>query len=74
VLVAGRFDLTIEPLGDPLLPADLALLDAVLLDLHDGLIGIGARTTAGYGTVAIVSGWTPPDLTGLPEALTAVTS
>lgn len=73
VLVAGRFDLTITRLGQPLDHGDLLLLDAVVLDLHDGLIGIGARTTAGYGTVRAIGEWTPPDLADLPAALTEVT-
>lgn len=35
---------------------DLMLLHAVLKDLDDGYIGIGARTTAGFGTVRVESG------------------
>ncbi|GAB1512567.1 RAMP superfamily CRISPR-associated protein [Actinophytocola sp. KF-1] len=73
VLVAGTFDLTVTPLGTPLDRGDLLLLDAVVLDLHDGLIGIGARTTAGYGTVRVVGEWTRHDLADLPAALTKPT-
>lgn len=73
VLVAGTFDLTLTQLGTPVDRGDLLLLDAVVLDLHDGLIGIGARTTAGYGTVRAVGEWTPTDLADLPTALTDVT-
>ncbi|WP_433678310.1 RAMP superfamily CRISPR-associated protein [Nocardia sp. CA-119907] len=72
VLVAGEFDLVIEHLTDTDLdPVDDTLLNAVLADLHDGLIGIGARTTAGYGTVEIIdSTWQHPDLTNLTTHLT----
>lgn len=63
----GRFEIVVEELAE-LDPVDLLLLDAALNDLHDGLVGLGARTTAGYGTVRL-DGWTAPDLTGLPALL-----
>lgn len=70
VLVRGRFTVVIEELGSGVDEVDLALLDAVLADLHDGLVGLGARTTAGYGTVRVVDDhWQVPDLTGLAEQL-----
>jgi CRISPR/Cas system CSM-associated protein Csm3 (group 7 of RAMP superfamily) len=56
VIASGRFRLRIDAL-DPgkIDDTDLLLLDAVVADLNDGLIGLGARTTAGYGTVRIIS-------------------
>ncbi|MEW1734429.1 RAMP superfamily CRISPR-associated protein [Nocardia beijingensis] len=70
VLTAGEFDLVIDDLtGTGLDPVDTLLLDAALHDLHDGLIGLGARTTAGYGTVTDTDPH-PPDLTGLSSRLT----
>ena len=63
VLVRGRFTLTLDDLTGPLTPTESALVDAVLQDLDDGLIGVGARTTAGYGTVRITDPtWSPPAL------------
>ncbi|MBF6189452.1 MULTISPECIES: RAMP superfamily CRISPR-associated protein [Nocardia] len=72
VLTAGEFDLVIEPLTD-IDTFDRMLLDAAVADLHDGLIGLGARTTAGYGTVTRTdhTPTEPPDLTHLPAPSSA---
>ena len=70
VLVRGRFTLTLDDLAGPLTPAESALIDATLQDLDEGLVGIGARTTAGYGTVRITDPtWSAPDLGRLAELL-----
>lgn len=53
VLLAGEFDLIIDRLGE-IEPWMEVLLRWVLRDLHDGLVGIGSRTTRGLGTVEIV--------------------
>lgn len=69
VITSGRFRLRIEEL-EPLDDTDQLLLNAALTDLHDGLIGIGARTTAGLGTVRITSPcWERPELTALADLL-----
>ncbi len=34
-------------------PADAELLDAVVADIDDGLVGVGAMTTRGYGTLEL---------------------
>lgn len=41
---------------DPVSQADRGLLDAVIKDLDDGLIGVGGMTTRGYGTLQSVEG------------------
>jgi CRISPR/Cas system CSM-associated protein Csm3 (group 7 of RAMP superfamily) len=70
VLVAGQFTIQLDELAPPLSRADTALIDATLQDLHDGLIGLGARTTAGYGTVHITDpAWTAPDLRNVATLL-----
>ena len=69
VVTAGQFRLRIYAL-EPLDDLDRLLIDVVLTDLHDGLVGIGGRTTAGLGTVRITSEWTRPDLTTLADRLT----
>jgi CRISPR/Cas system CSM-associated protein Csm3 (group 7 of RAMP superfamily) len=72
VAVAGRFRLRVEPLRPPT-AAESALLNAVVTDLHEGLVGIGAATTRGHGTVRVTDGrWQPPDLSTLAEVLGAV--
>lgn len=72
VAVAGRFRLRVEPLRTPT-PAEAALLNAVLADLHDGLVGIGSATTRGLGTVRVSEGsWQPPELSTLADTLGAV--
>ena len=53
VVTAGWFRITVEALDGALTAVDTALLDAALTDLDAGLVGIGSRTTAGYGTVRI---------------------
>ncbi|WP_017975260.1 RAMP superfamily CRISPR-associated protein [Actinopolyspora halophila] len=59
VLTGGRFRLHVEALEplDELEQLHTLLLNTALADLHDGLVGIGARTTAGCGTVHV----TDPD-------------
>lgn len=70
VITSGRFRLRIGPLQLNLTPTERLLLNAVLTDLDDGLIGIGARTTAGLGTVRIASPeWTTPDARSLATLL-----
>lgn len=65
VVVAGHFRLRVEPLR-PLTEAELTLLRACVADLDDGLIGIGAATTRGLGTVRVNDDtWAPPDLSAL---------
>lgn len=71
VLVAGEFDLIIEQLAE-VDETDLALIDAILLDLDAGLIGLGACTTAGYGTVRAKS-WARPSLSALSALLPSET-
>ncbi|MER7077267.1 CRISPR/Cas system CSM-associated protein Csm3, group 7 of RAMP superfamily [Saccharopolyspora kobensis] len=72
VVTSGSFRLRIDPLvpRPELSRAELLLLEAVVTDLDDGLIGIGARSTAGLGTVRVTStDWKRPenlaDLAGL---------
>ena len=53
VVVDGSFELRIDALTP--VPAWVkGLLLWVLRDLHDGLAGLGSRTTRGYGTVELV--------------------
>lgn len=69
VVTSGSFRLRIDELS-PLDEVDRALLHAVLADLHDGLIGLGARSTAGLGTVRVdTEGWQRPDLRGIATML-----
>ncbi|MDI2029511.1 RAMP superfamily CRISPR-associated protein [Saccharopolyspora sp. TS4A08] len=71
VVTHGSFEVRIEEFepdhdsgrSDRVNELDKALLKAVIRDLHDGLIGIGGRTTAGYGTVRLHG--SPPALTDL---------
>lgn len=53
ILTQGRFTVAVDALDGE--PADWAraLLLHVFADLHDGLVGIGSRTTRGLGTVAL---------------------
>ncbi|MGH3692483.1 MAG: RAMP superfamily CRISPR-associated protein [Pseudonocardiaceae bacterium] len=65
VVVDGNFRLRVEPLR-PLLDVELALLRASIADVHDGLVGIGAATTRGLGTVRVHDeAWVRPDLSAL---------
>jgi CRISPR/Cas system CSM-associated protein Csm3 (group 7 of RAMP superfamily) len=69
LVVAGQFRLSIDKIGK-LTDGDLPLLNAVITDLHDGLIGIGENTMGGYGTVRVADpDWTRPDLTSLAALL-----
>lgn len=69
VITSGRFRVRVEEL-EPIDDTERLLLDAALTDLHDGLVGIGARTTAGLGTARITSPhWQRPDLTALADLL-----
>ncbi|MGW9307764.1 RAMP superfamily CRISPR-associated protein [Saccharomonospora azurea] len=68
VVTAGHFRLRVYAL-EPLDDIDRLLIDAVLTDLHDGLIGIGGRSTSGLGTVRIKSDWPRPDPTALADRL-----
>jgi CRISPR/Cas system CSM-associated protein Csm3 (group 7 of RAMP superfamily) len=70
VVVAGSLRLRVEPLR-PLTDVELALLRASVVDLHDGLVGVGAATTRGLGTVRINDeSWVPPDVSELAVLLT----
>lgn len=70
VVVAGHFRLRVEPLR-PLTDVELALLRACVADLHDGLVGLGAATTRGLGTVRIRDdAWAPPDVSALAGLVT----
>ncbi|SNR87902.1 CRISPR/Cas system CSM-associated protein Csm3, group 7 of RAMP superfamily [Haloechinothrix alba] len=69
LVVAGSSRLRVEELAH-LDAADRLLLHAVVADLHDGLVGLGARTTAGQGTVVVSDGaWSRPDLEGVARQL-----
>ncbi|MCI2416187.1 RAMP superfamily CRISPR-associated protein [Saccharopolyspora sp. K220] len=69
VVVAGRFRLRVDRIGK-LEERDVALLQAVVTDLHDGLIGIGENTMGGYGTVRVLDpDWRRPVLTDLADLL-----
>ncbi|MEV6229057.1 RAMP superfamily CRISPR-associated protein [Saccharopolyspora shandongensis] len=68
VLERGQFRLRVQAIGSTDAD-DKLLLEAVIADLHEGLVGIGARTTAGYGTVRVTSDWQPPELTTLASRL-----
>ena len=59
VITAGSFTLRVEAL-QPVEECERLLLEAVVADLDAGLIGIGARTTAGQGTVRVVTEHTRP--------------
>jgi len=70
VVTDGVLRLRVDAL-DVLAPGDVELLHAVLCDLDDGLVGIGARTTSGLGTVRVDDrDWRRPDLTALAVHLT----
>jgi CRISPR/Cas system CSM-associated protein Csm3 (group 7 of RAMP superfamily) len=65
-LERGTFEVTVEPLGATRDDQDdlRALLRLVVQDFNDGLIGIGAGTARGYGSIHI----DPGDLPTLTEA------
>jgi len=70
VVVAGHFRLRVAPLRS-LTEVELALLRACVADLHDGLIGLGAATTRGLGTVRIRDDtWVPPEVSALAGLIT----
>lgn len=54
IVLAGRFTLRVDLIGDAVSIAERALLDAVVRDIHDGYVGIGSRVTRGLGTVRLV--------------------
>jgi CRISPR/Cas system CSM-associated protein Csm3 (group 7 of RAMP superfamily) len=58
VITSGELDFNVETTGR-LDDAHSNLLSHVVRDLHDGLIGIGGRTSRGAGTIA-VAGDPPP--------------
>lgn len=70
VVVSGRFMVRAEKLRD-LDKAEEDLLKAVAADLHDGLIGIGARTTSGQGTVRLTNPEQRPQIADLAEEIAA---
>jgi len=53
VVVSGRFDLVVDALDGGAHPAGRRLVLQVLADLHDGLCGIGSRSTRGLGTIEL---------------------
>ncbi|ACV77633.1 RAMP superfamily CRISPR-associated protein [Nakamurella multipartita] len=63
----GELTLTVRSFAQ--LPAPVGnLLDHVVRDLHDGVVGIGGSTTRGYGTIAVTGDPPTPgpvDLQGL---------
>jgi CRISPR/Cas system CSM-associated protein Csm3 (group 7 of RAMP superfamily) len=61
-VTAGRLRLRIDTLADvpPWLPN---VIQHVLRDLHDGLIGVGSRTTRGMGTLRLDTRPTPGPVT-----------
>jgi CRISPR/Cas system CSM-associated protein Csm3 (group 7 of RAMP superfamily) len=70
VVIAGSFRLRVEPLRR-LTAVEVALLRAVVSDLHDGLVGVGAATTRGLGTVRVNDdAWVAPDVSQLAVLLT----
>ena len=70
VVVTGRFRLRVEPLRR-LTEAERALLRVCVADLDDGLVGIGAATTRGLGTVRVRDdAWARPDVSALAALLT----
>lgn len=72
VIVSGRFTLHVE-IPDKLdeEESNKRLLEAVAADLHDGLVGIGARTTSGQGTVRLTRPEKRPDIANLAEEIAA---
>ncbi|MFI0464001.1 RAMP superfamily CRISPR-associated protein [Saccharopolyspora sp. 5N102] len=69
LVVAGQFRLHVDQIGK-LEDGDLPLLNAVVADLNDGLIGIGQSTMRGYGTVRVAdTDWREPDLASLASTL-----
>ena len=46
-----------------------AMLEAVVRDIHDGYVGIGALTSRGFGTVRLSSACDPPKLANIAELL-----
>jgi len=70
VVVTGRFRLRVEP-QRRLTEAERALLRVCVADLDDGLVGIGAATTRGLGTVRVRDdAWARPDVSALAALLT----
>lgn len=73
-VTAGRLRLRVDTFGD-VPPWVSTVLQHVLRDLHDGLIGLGSRTTRGMGTLRLDTRPTPgpvtvPDLEPSPAAAT----
>lgn len=73
VLTQGRFRILIHEFRS-LRDHEQRLIEAVLADLHDGLIGIGARTSSGFGTVRVTKpdydvAENKPDLSSLAHLL-----
>jgi CRISPR/Cas system CSM-associated protein Csm3 (group 7 of RAMP superfamily) len=70
VVVAGHFRLCVQSLCS-LTEVEVALLRACVADLHDGLVGLGAATTRGLGTVRVRDdAWAPPDVSALAGLVT----
>lgn len=61
----ARIPLIIWPIADVPVWAE-PLLAMVIRDIHDGLVGIGARSNRGSGTLTLEN---PPDTSGWPSAL-----
>ncbi|ASO21527.1 CRISPR/Cas system CSM-associated protein Csm3 (group 7 of RAMP superfamily) [Actinoalloteichus hoggarensis] len=72
VVRSGTLDLVVDAL-DTLPPGATALVTLACLDIHDGLLGVGAATTRGLGTLRLRS---TPEAVGTlrTEALHALTA
>lgn len=71
-LISGQLELRIDDLGPrgdegPLAPWVRQAIEHVLLDLHDGLIGVGSRITRGMGTLKLVSPLPRPGPVTIPD-------
>ena len=69
VIVAGWFELVVDALGGDVAEWERLLLLWVLRDIHDGYVGIGSRTTRGFGTVALADPSLVADLPPLTDAI-----
>jgi CRISPR/Cas system CSM-associated protein Csm3 (group 7 of RAMP superfamily) len=65
-VVQGRITLDVRSTDD-LPDAAWALLDAVAVDIHDGVIGVGGATARGYGSLRLAG--KPPAATNLTNHL-----
>jgi CRISPR/Cas system CSM-associated protein Csm3 (group 7 of RAMP superfamily) len=71
-VTSGRLELRIDDLGPhgdegPLAPWVRTAIEHVLLDIHDGLVGVGSRVTRGMGTLKLVSPLPRPGPVTIPD-------